>query len=371
MKVLFISHHTDLYGANRSLIELAEDMIKRYGVEVHIICPNKGRFYTEAVAIGAHVRCFNYFTWQSRRFFLLKYVLRVLMNPLLLKRINRYVASISPDIIHSNSSVTDLGAVLAQKNRLPFVWHIREFGKEHYKFRYLIKQTSVKNYYEKADRIIAVSDELKENYLGKYPNLYITTIYDGVKPITVKWEKHKTINFCIVGNICDNKGQLDVLKALSILIGKGKKDISLHIIGDGEKKYIRKVDKYIKEKKLEKYTVLHGYSNNIADVLRNMDVGIMASKYEAFGRVTVEYMYAGLGVIASYEGGTKEIVGKRALLYKPGDIDKLAALMEYCIENKQLVRECGQKMRLEAEMRFNQLINTDKIMRIYADLGVK
>src|SRR5438105_8614376 len=41
LRVAFITHYTELYGANLSLLNLI-DGLGRYGVRPHVICPDRG-----------------------------------------------------------------------------------------------------------------------------------------------------------------------------------------------------------------------------------------------------------------------------------------------------------------------------------------
>ena len=333
MKVLFITHYSTLYGANRSMLGLAEDMIERYGIDVYIICPQKGNIIEKANQIGAHVRCFPYINWRAEKFCFIKRMLRIFANPFFYYFICRYAKCISPDIIHSNSSVTDLGVMLSESLNVPCVWHLREFGEEDYNLKYLVSDKKISSYYSKAKIIVAVSNYLRNNYLSKYPKLNIRVIYNGITPLEVKIECHEGCNFCIVGKITKKKGQIDCIKAIKELVGSFVSDVHLYIVGDGKREYVSILESYIKKNNLEDYISFSGYSDDVAKILGKMDVGILASEYEAFGRVTVEYVSAGMCVISSERGGTKEIVGDNALYYKYGDYCTLAKQMNYCINN--------------------------------------
>ena len=66
--------------------------------------------------------------------------------------------------------------------------------------------------------------------------------------------------------------------------------------------YNRSADKPLFYKNYEEYVYMNKTSCNekeYIDLINNIDVGICASKLEAFGRVTVEYMLASKLVIAS------------------------------------------------------------------------
>lgn len=369
MKVLFITHYSTLYGANRSMLGLAEDMIERYGIDVYIICPKKGNIIERANYIGAHVSCFPYISWRAERFCFIRRIVRKIINPFIYIFICSYVRRVSPDVIHSNSSVTDLGVALAESLDTPCVWHLREFGEEDYNLKYLVSDKKIERYYAKAKSIVAVSEYLKKYYLDKYSEIKIDVVYNGITSIDVKKEIHEGCNFCIVGKITEKKGQFDCIKAIKRLACSFDSGFHLYIVGDGKRKYVSILKSYIKKNNIEKYISFIGYSDNVAQILGNMDVGILASDYEAFGRVTVEYASAELFVIASDKGGTKEIIGDNALYYKYGDYVTLAEQMKYCIDNSDLVKSNLKKIKNYVDQKFSQDVCTDSIMKIYKDLA--
>ena len=98
-----------------------------------------------------------------------------------------------------------------------------------------------------------------------------------------------------------------------------------------------------------------------------MDVGILPSISEAFGRVTIEYMLHNLLVIASNRGANIELIehGKTGLLYDIDCTDSLAELMLWCVQNKQTVLKIAEQGKNMAEKCYTAEINADNIMKIY------
>jgi glycosyltransferase involved in cell wall biosynthesis len=87
------------------------------------------------------------------------------------------------------------------------------------------------------------------------------------------------------------------------------------------------------------------------------DVVLMCSRWEAFGRATVEAMLAGKPVIGTANsGGTAELIqdGITGLLYKAGDHDELANKIQFLYENPQEKLKLGAAARLWATGRFTQ-----------------
>ena len=97
------------------------------------------------------------------------------------------------------------------------------------------------------------------------------------------------------------------------------------------------------KKTINKYTLynnnLLGYCDNMSPKLSEYDVGIICSKSEAFGRITIEYIRAGLYVIASNTGANPELIQhkKLGILYEYGNIKSLAKCIEHIFYHKDVL----------------------------------
>jgi glycosyltransferase involved in cell wall biosynthesis len=99
-----------------------------------------------------------------------------------------------------------------------------------------------------------------------------------------------------------------------------------------------------------------GFSDDPLSLINTVDVMLVCSRREAFGRSTVEGMKLGKPVIGARSGGTTEIVqeGETGLLYTPGDAQELATKIGYLYANRALCDSMGAKASLCARERFNQ-----------------
>lgn len=66
------------------------------------------------------------------------------------------------------------------------------------------------------------------------------------------------------------------------------------------------------------------------EIRKNVDIEIVSSKQEAFGKITVEAMMGQIPVIGSNSGGTKELIkhNQNGLLFESGNADDLAKKIE-------------------------------------------
>lgn len=280
------------------------------------------------------------------------------------------------DLIHTNSSVISIGVYLSKRLGIPHVWHLREFGHKDYNLKYIYNFNYVRKMFESADCLIAISSSIEKHYRNLAPKSKIKLVYNGInnKAYTnMARQDVDILNFCCVGLINDNKNQMEIIRAVNNLVKKNTSGFIVNIIGDGDKDYIDKIISYIDKNNLEKYVNLWGYRNDIDKILPRMQVGIIPSKKEAFGRVTVEYMMNKLPVIGSDGGGTSEIIRDNVTgyLYKSGNFEELSKCMSKYIKDKQLREKHGKNAFEDSIDRFTMEANTNSIYSIYIKLIYK
>ena len=377
MKILFITHYDNMYGANKALLNLIEGLVKNGGFEPMLVIPGKGDMTNRMEELGVPYIICGVTQWQAPYSDPLRFAIKKSLRRKKIKEETDYLYDTLKeeriDVIHSNSGVIGHGAMLAKRLGCRHIWHIREFSKEHFGMKYFYSSKTVADYYNSAYRLIAISDSVKDNYKNKYPLSKIIRIYDGVDAsdfVDEKTDKQKEngiFRFIYVGYLYEKKHQLEVLKAADALLKKTDKKFELYIVGDGKKNYKKKLEDYINKNNL-KNVFLTGYRDDIRDMLKTMYVGIIASEYEGFGLVTVEYMLSSLTVIGYNHSGTGEIVKNKetGLLYD--DENGLIQTMEYCLNNREEIKLLGISGRKRAKEMFTSEKNTDEIISMYKEL---
>jgi len=353
---MYISHERKMGGANLCLFELAKEM-KARGHEVYVTvlfknCPlavelNKNGINTIPAFFG---------WWQMPRRWnpLLKAVFWFLycLEWFQKLRLSYVVKEKEIDIIHSNSSCIDLGLKISMKTGIPHVWHFREFGDADYNLEYLYgRDKSISIINKNAENIIFISESLR-NYYGDIKNSKRrVVIYDGISEkylINKRYSAEKPIVFLVTGNLSRNKNQKLVLEAALILKQKGIYDFRVLVAGAASsltesQKYEKELRDYKGKYKLDQVEFL-GYIKDMNQIRRVANVEIIASVKEAFGRVTVEAMFAGNPVIASDSGANIELIDnkKNGLLFEMDNANSLAEKMEYFIKHSSEIEPMGR-----------------------------
>lgn len=375
MKILFITHYAGIYGSNLSLLYLMIYLKQNFKVQPLVLINEQGVFTDRLLEEGIpFIKCsyHNSVVNKNKRFTsisrLLKLIIKYPTYYFAYKKVNKYH---SYKLVHSNSSVIDIGYYLSKWMKIPHIWHIREFGRQDFNLINISSKSNTIKKYSETDRIIAISESIREMLLELNHNLNVTKVLNGVE-ISKKYNKHyfdnNKTNFCIVGSISANKNQLEIIKACNLLKNRGYKAFTLTIIGDGGRKYISLLKNFITENFLEDYVFLKGYCPDVDDILKKMDVGIVSSVKEAFGRVTIEYMGNYLPVIGTNSGGTAELIrdSVNGYLYQSGNFEQLANIMEQLMGNYELIQKMGSKAR-EISTAYTAKENAERIYSVYEE----
>lgn len=251
---------------------------------------------------------------------------------------------------------------------VPHIMHIREFGYEdfdcctyRYKYnKYISKYTN---------RFLAISKAVAKSWISRgVTKEKVQILYDGVDIYSIKiknnYNNDKKLKIIIAGGICEAKGQYYAIEALSYLPEQIKKNVYLDIAGWDDPKYLKKLEKLIKECGLESQVKFLGTRNDLYEIYKEYDVGLTCSRAEGFGRVTAEYMYAGLCVIGSNMGATPELIedNKDGLIYDYQNIHELSRCIERIYNDRELLRYLS-KMVKNQQLNFLQQEMQKKYMR--------
>ena len=154
-----------------------------------------------------------------------------------------------------------------------------------------------------------------------------------------------------VGMVNEEKGLLDLVRALKLLANKDTK-LVLHVAGriDIEPDYYKKVREESLMGCVE--TVFHGFLNRHAldRLYSQAHIFVLPSRYETYGMVIAEAMAHGLPIVATDSGGIPELIesGKSGLLYKAGDIEKLSEYIQQLLASPSLRKYLGENALAKA-----------------------
>ncbi|MBT32153.1 MAG: hypothetical protein CMO01_21035 [Thalassobius sp.] len=344
MKILFFTHYTALFGANRSLIALAHQLqINSYRVVV--LLPSEGPICNELEMrnIPYIIKEFYDEFYYKRGLSRLLGMKRHIKNRLKMGKILEVVKSINPDIIHSNSSALQIGAKVAYKLNIPHVWHIREFGLQDYKAAYNLGSKNHLKWLNRSAHIISISEVLRKEVLAEV-KAQISIIYNGVMPeesmkqLPKKHKQTDKVVFALVASFRPEKGHEDALNAF-IAIADQLHNAELMLVGDCDNAFGEQLKEQVNQAGLSSKVKFPGFVNNPDEIYSEIDVLLMCSKSEAMGRVTAEAFAHSKPVIAFDGGANPELIesGVDGFLYT----------------NQQGLKDVMLQLGADAELRFS------------------
>lgn len=386
MRILFITDPGIIGGATRSLVEVVTALRDSFGIDCIVCTSSYNELNVELNDVGIeNLSCGHRAVMDVRptlgRLNLIKAYLRFWVDYKMslrpaIKKIQSTIDLRSVDIIHTNSSRNDIGCILSYKYSIPHIMHIREFGQEDFDcWTYRYHYTSYLNRYTHA--FIAISEAVKKSWIKKgLQENKVHVIYNGVNSKSIKPANQiemaysKVLKLVAVGGVFPTKGQYQIVEAIGKLPVEIKNSVTLDIIGWSSEEYINKLKQRIEELKLTQQISFLGARSDVYQLLQNYHVGLTCSKSEGFGRVTAEYMHAGLGVIASDTGANPELIihGETGLLYPFDSISALANQIVTYYQDREFLLSCANEGYRFAVQNFTQEINAFNIFNFYKNI---
>lgn len=373
MKILFIGHEKDVNGASKSLLNIIGQLEKENSIYV-LTSFSEGGFINELKKHRVKILIEKFYHWKAykgkKRYWLkakIKWLLyQRVINYITAKKISQYIIKEKIDIIHSNTGVINIGGLIHKYSGIPHVWHLREFGDLDFNMHPLMpKKKCGKFMNDNANCFITISEaiSLHYNYLDSNK---IKCIYNGVDESNIilnkKYHDKKTI-FLLAGRISSEKGQKEAMLAANILLKRGIKKFKIIFAG-------KQVEKLNIPDRLKENVEYVGIVKDISTLRKDVDVELVCSKAEAFGRVTAEAMMGAIPVIGSNTGGTKELIqdGVTGYLYEQGNPDDLADKMQFFIENPECKKSYGENAREYAMQHFTIERCVKEIQQVYIEV---
>ena len=277
----------------------------------------------------------------------------------------------NPALVYTNSVCVNVGIFMAERLGVPHVWQFRESLSQF--SLSLSLALSLKLWQKDVNkRYILISDYMMNYYRPYLPAERMTCIYNGVSvPAKAERETENVLKgrlkVAIVGVVCQQKNQLELLQAQSILHEHEQGiEIDTYIIGTNKKEYLQQVEEYTQEHELSQYVHIIGHQDDVFAVLKEMNLGVVSATDEAFGRTTIEFMLMKMPVVVSDSGANAELIrnGQDGYVYVSGDANALAAAIKRYVEHPELLQVHGHSACQYAMDNFSAETNAEAIYKV-------
>jgi glycosyltransferase involved in cell wall biosynthesis len=231
-------------------------------------------------------------------------------------------------------------------------------------------------YYDKYEKIIAVSHSAKDVFLETFPKYKdkVEIIYDiNDFNLISKMadmengydDKFDGIRLLTIGRLANQKGYDIALEACKILKDKGIK-FKWYALGKGPLK--SEIEKYIKENDLQDYFKLLGVKSNPYPYIKDADIYVQTSKFEGFGLAIAEARMLNIPVVTTeFDAVYNQMIqGKNGLVVKQ-DPFAVADAIELLLNDKDLYQEIQEFQKNEKKGNLEEI---EKFYRIIEDNNI-
>ncbi len=330
------------------------ERMRGLGVPAHLLFD---RVYTKTVPWFVQKRLERMVKAAHRRVpFLADRVLRFCHGPLL-KSLARLVREHDVDLIYLNDQIDrDLFGVYAARDAgLPLVSHLRSMNGENMNpARAALANGQVSTY-------VANSAVTRDYWVGRGldPDKCLV-VHNGVpgdpvEPLDLRQEYgvpegHQVIG--CVARLVPVKNHETLIRAFALL-QKKLPETTLILAGDGPLE--QRLRTLARESGVVDKVLFPGYEHRARPLMAALDLLVLPSRFDAFGRVLVEGMQAGVPVIGADAGGIPEVVepGVSGLLVPPDDEAAWAEAMARVLTDPELRERLASGGRKAAAERFS------------------
>ncbi len=277
------------------------------------------------------------------------------------KAIEKFMLNKQYDLIavHITGDVYLAAAVYAgQSLNIPVVQHYHGLNvwlnyKENHPLIALYNAHRRAGLLKKCSAIIGVSNKVSDIVRQRIHTVPVYTLYNGVNIdlfYPQKDEGHKEKRIISVGNLIPIKGMNYLISAFA-KVKEIVPLVTLEIVGEGELR--EKLENQVEELGVGQSVIFSGRQpyDEVARRMRQSDLFVLDSFYEAIGCVYLEAMACELPTIGVKGMGIDEIIvhGENGLLAEPKDINDLADQMLSVLKDSEYARKLGSHGRKTVE----------------------
>lgn len=227
-------------------------------------------------------------------------------------------------------------------------------------------------YYDKYEKIIAVSHSAKDVFLETFPTYKdkVEIIYDindfNLISKMANMENGYNDDFdgirlLTIGRLANQKGYDMALEACKILKDKGIK-FKWYALGKGPLK--DDIEKYIKENELQDYFKLLGVKSNPYPYIKGADIYVQTSRFEGFGLAIAEARMLNIPVVTTeFDAVYNQMVQGKNGLVVDMDSESIANGILKLINDEELRNSIVEYLKIEKKG------NTEELDKFYKLIG--
>lgn len=240
--------------------------------------------------------------------------------------------------------------------------------------------------YSQVDQVLSISDETYQRNIHALPidsakisRLWLGTNIPQLSNLTSPEKEHLLNEIGLtddsyvigtIGRISPGKGQVELIKAFSLIVNEIP-NAKLLIVGGTEESqgcdlhYLATIRKLIDSLNLQQQVIFSGFRRDIDSLFSLMDVVCLPYRNEAFGLTAIEAMAAQRPIIAANTGALPEILAENAVYCDPDDEHSIASAILQRYQNPRQAQHDAIKARDRACTEFSIDVHMQKLLTFY------
>jgi glycosyltransferase involved in cell wall biosynthesis len=301
-------------------------------------------------------------------------------------QVGRAARGQAADIVHANSIRAGIVLAPARVGGAAKIVHVRDCLPPG-----AVSRATLRLIGATASTVVANSRYTAASVQALAPNARLEVVHNAVDP--ARWDParidrersraalgdagRRGLLLGVVAQLSPWKGQDTAIEALKILCARGV-DAHLLLIGSAKfvasatrfdnEAYVARLRALVAEAGLEGRVSWLGEREDVPELIRALDVLLLPSWEEPFGRALIEAMALGVPVVSTDVGGPPEIVedGREGYLVSPRDPHAWAAAVMRIAERPELASAMGRAGRLRVKRSFTVERHVEEMLAVYA-----
>jgi len=371
IKILFISHSSGLYGAERNLLLLVKN-INKSNFHPIVALPAGGPLKDEMLRLNIKTYEIRFPWWVRGNLNIFAILHSFIKEFIALIKLYKIIKEENIAIVYTNSIVVFSGVLIAFITKRPHIWHIREILHNNPDLFSLLPDKLLFRFISGfSARVVVVSNAVADQFNNRGINSKVRVIYDGIDFEELKvHNSYPTISGLkksdwlvgVIGSLQKRKAQDDAIRAIKI-VKETIPDIKLLLVGKGDESFTNYLKNLVSELQLTEYVIFTGHRNDVPDILSCCNVLLMTSWAEPLGTVALEAMALGVPVIGSNSGGLQEIIqeGITGFCVPPRNPQEIANKLIDLFLDLDKVTQMRENSKKIAKQRFSFQLCTQNI----------
>ena len=381
MRVLYVNHTAEVSGGERSLLTLLEALGPRVSA---VVATPPGPLKRELERIGIPTVPITG-TAGSLRLHALHTPVALAQMSAAAAQLHRAARAHRAELIHANSIRAGVVLAAGRPSRTAAVAHVRDCLPPG-----AVSSATLRLIARRASVVIANSDYTARSVRAVSPRASLQVVHNPVDvrrfdPARIDRDRaraalgaagERRVLLGVVAQLSPWKGQDTAVEALGLLAASG---VDAHLLLIGSAKFVASATRFdneayvaglkarIAELQIGDRVSWLGEREDVPELMRALDMLLLPSQEEPFGRALIEAMALGVPVLATEVGGPPEIIqdGVQGRLLAPGEPRAWADAVADISAHPDRAREMGRAGRLRVEQAFTPEHHAAAVMSVY------